>query len=99
MEMNETNYKVSPRKWNEIKHRICSKWSKLETSEVEHIKANISVLSKNLQTTYGYSKSFALEEVRRFIAQLPESWLIKLPEELSTKHDPFKWLWPNRAGS
>ena len=59
-------------RWNEIKIKIKSKWSKLPDNEIDSLKADLAQLANHLERAYGYSKDFAQYECTHFRASIQE---------------------------
>lgn len=91
--MDGNSYSITQKKWWKVRRRIRSKWSKIEPDKVEFMKNNMDLLKEQLQATYGYTKSFAQDEVDRFMNHLPEQWFTVLPLGAVPASGPFDWLW------
>jgi uncharacterized protein YjbJ (UPF0337 family) len=69
--------------WTEMKSKIKSRWAKLTDENIEAVKNDLSSLKGQLETTYGYSKEFALKEFNQLMGKSGEG--VAKPVEASSK--------------
>jgi uncharacterized protein YjbJ (UPF0337 family) len=69
--------------WTEMKSKIKSRWAKLTDENIEAVKNDLSSLKGQLETTYGYSKEFALKEFNQLMGKSGEG--VAKPVEASVK--------------
>ena len=58
--------------WEQMKGKVRQAWAKLTDDDVERVKGNWEELAGKVQTTYGYTKEKAWDEVDQFKAKHSE---------------------------
>jgi hypothetical protein len=53
-------------KWEQIRHEMQTKWSRLDNANLDQVYNQEEVLIDMLEKEYGFSRAFAKEEVRIF---------------------------------
>lgn len=76
--------------WTEMKSKIKTRWSKLTDENIESLKGNMEKLKDQLETTYGYSKAFAIKEYNHLMGKETPSNTIsaKPPDSPEVKAGP-----------
>lgn len=55
--------------FNRSKHLIANRWSKLTAEDIRQINGNFDQFISRLQTRYGYSRSEAMQQIERWLAE------------------------------
>lgn len=68
--------------WTEMKSKIKTRWNKLTDENIDSLKGNMENLKDQLETTYGYSKAFAIKEYNHLMGKdAPSSTIAAKPPD------------------
>jgi uncharacterized protein YjbJ (UPF0337 family) len=66
----DMNKDILEGKWNEVKGKVKSQWSKLTDDDLGYLSGRATELSGVIQKRYGYKKDQAEREVNEFVDSL-----------------------------